>query len=102
MKIKIAIFLFVPIIALSSCSSKAMISFASASKTFQTMYDDSYFLLDNGTYHEEISLASYATSMASIKTTGEFVERSSFLLDYGKKKVFLISIFLKTIKKNRV
>lgn len=88
MKIKIAIFLFVPIIALSSCSGKAMISFASASKTFKTMYDDSYFLLDNGTYHEEISLASYAASMASIKTTGDYENRSSYLLDLWKKEGF--------------
>ena len=88
MKIKIGIFLFVPIIALSSCSGKAMISFTSAGKTFETMYDDSYFLLDNGTYHEEISLASYATSMASIKTTGDYENRSSYLLDLWKKEGF--------------
>ena len=55
---------------------------------FYTLYDDSYFLLDNSKCHIEIALPSYASAMATICSDKEYANRSDYLLDLWGKEGF--------------
>ena len=86
---KIIAILSVCIITLVACGTNSQsVSFWLNDEQFETLYDDSYFLLDNKDYHQEIAYASYASAMASKKKKKEYSKRSNNLVNLWKKEKF--------------
>ena len=80
MKIKFKIILLFPILFASvGCSKSDKISFKSGGFTFDTYYNDGYFLLDNREMHQEIALASHAMALATFNGDDDYSKRSTFL-----------------------
>lgn len=80
MRIKFKILLLLPILFTSvGCSKSDKISFQSGSFTFDTYYNDSFFLLDNREVHQEIALASHAMALATFNGDVDYTTRSRFL-----------------------
>ena len=88
MKTKIKILVLLPVMVLTSCNSMKATSYISNGNKYETFYDDSYFLMDNKTYHEEISLVSFSNAMSTVKTEGSYENRSSYVQDLYKKEGF--------------
>lgn len=89
MRIKFKICLLLPMLtSLCSCSKSDKISFQSCDFTFDTYYNDSYFLLDNKEYHEEIALASHAMALATFNGDEDYSVRSKYLRDLWEKEHF--------------
>ena len=66
MRVKFRFFLLLPVLfSVMGCSSSDKLSFQSDSFTFDTYYNDKYFLLDNKDVHEEIALASHAMALST-------------------------------------
>jgi len=74
--------------SLCSCSKSDKISFQSCDFTFDTYYNDSYFLLDNKKYHEEIALASHAMALATFNGDEDYSLRSKYLRELWEKEHF--------------
>ena len=76
-------------LSLAGCGSKPhRIIFRQNHDEFETFYDDSYFLLDNQYYHQEIAVASFASAMASIDNNDDYPYRSSNLVDLWTQENF--------------
>lgn len=89
MRIKFKICLLLPMLtSLCSCSKSDKISFQSCDFTFDTYYNDSYFLLDNKEYHEEIALASHAMALATFNGDEDYSLRSKYLRELWEKEHF--------------
>lgn len=89
MRIKFKICLLLPILtSLCSCSKSDKISFQSCDFTFDTYYNDSYFLLDNKEYHEEIALASHAMALATFNGNEDYSVRSKYLRELWENENF--------------
>lgn len=89
MRIKFKICLLLPMLtSLCSCSKSDKISFQSCDFTFDTYYNDSYFLLDNKEYHEEIALASHAMALATFNGDEDYSVRSKYLRELWEKENF--------------
>lgn len=89
MRIKFKICLLLPMLtSLCSCSKSDKISFQSCDFTFDTYYNDSYFLLDNKEYHEEIALASHAMALATFNGDEDYSVRSKYLRELWEKEHF--------------
>lgn len=89
MRIKFKICLLLPMLtSLCSCSKSDKISFQSCDFTFDTYYNDSYFLLDNKEYHEEIALASHAMALATFNGDEDYSQRSKYLRELWEKEHF--------------
>ena len=90
---KIITLFSVLVLALSSCQSNSKrLTFFVTDYEYETIYDDSYFLLDNKEYHEEIALMSYASAMASMNGGKDYEIRSKHLVELWKKEKFNYSI----------
>lgn len=82
-------FLLLPLLLLPSCSQgKQDIAFISNGNGFETLYDDSYFLEDNGKYNQGIALASFASTMTTCGDEAEFAKRGQHLTSLWKKEGF--------------
>lgn len=80
MRIKFKFLLLLPILFTSiGCSKSDKISFKCDSFTFDTYYNDSYFLLDNRNVHEEIALASHAMALATFNGNSDYSKRSQYI-----------------------
>ena len=89
MRIKFKICLLLPlVIQVASCSKSDKIAFHSGGFTFDTYYNDSYFLLDNREYHEEIALASHAMALATFNADEDYTTRSRFLRELWENEHF--------------
>lgn len=88
MKTKLTIFIFLPFFVLTSCSNKEVVTFHYKDYVYETLYDDSYFLLDNSIYHQEIALASHASALTTIKDGDDYENRPAYLIDLWKKEGF--------------
>ena len=89
MRIKFKIVLLIPFLFSSAgCSKADKISFQSNDFTFDTYYNDSYFLLDNREVHEEIALASHAMALATFNADEDYFTRSRYLRDLWEKEHF--------------
>lgn len=76
-------------LSLAGCGSNPPgITFYLTDEEFETYYDDSYFLLDNKYYHQEIAVASFANAMASINARDDYSIRSANLVDLWTKENF--------------
>ena len=83
------IFLIFPLlVSIVGCSSKNKISFRSDSFSFDTYYNDSYFLLDNREVHEEIALASHAMALATFCNNPDYSKRTENLRNLWNKEKF--------------
>ena len=87
---RIIAFFTVCILALAGCNSNSKsVSFKLNDERFETLYDDSYFLLDNKEYHQEIAYASLASAMATVNNKKEdYSVRSANLVDLWKSEDF--------------
>ena len=86
---KIITLFSVLVLALSSCQSNSKrLTFFVTDYEYETIYDDSNFLLDNKEYHEEIALMSYASAMASMNGGKDYEIRSKHLVELWKKEKF--------------
>ena len=82
-------FLLLPLLLLPSCSQgEKSIAFISNGNGFETLYDDSYFLEDNGTYNQGIALASFASTMTTCGDEAEFAKRGKHLTSLWQKEGF--------------
>lgn len=88
MKTKAIILLFLPILLLSSCSKSSSITFKTMDHELETSYDDSYFLLDNNVYHQELALVSIANAISTIRGGTDYKKKANNLLDLWKKEGF--------------
>ena len=80
MRLKFKIFILLPLLITSTgCSTTDKLSFQSDSHTYDTFYNDSYFLLDNKNVHEEIALASHAMALATFNKNEDFSKRSEYI-----------------------
>lgn len=80
MRIKFKVALMLPLLlGAVGCSKQDKISFQSCGFTFDTYYNDSYFLLDNANPHEEIALASHAMALATFNGDEDYSTRSRFI-----------------------
>ena len=76
-------------LSLAGCGSNPPgITFYLTDEEFETYYDDSYFLLDNKYYHQEIAVASFANAMASVNAIDDYSIRSANLVDLWTKENF--------------
>lgn len=82
--------LLLPILCLPSCNQSKGILFRSnvGNDDYYTLYDDSYFLLDNSKCRIEIALPSFASAMTTIRSDCDYENRSGFLLDLWEKEGF--------------
>ena len=88
-RFKLRFLLLLPILfSTVSCSPSDKISFRSDDFTFDTYYNDSYFLLDNKSVHEEIALASHAMALATFNGDKDYSKRSNYLRDLWEKEKF--------------
>lgn len=89
MRIKFKICLLLPLVcSICSCSKSDKISFHTVGFTFDTYYNDSYFLLDNREYHEEIALASHAMALATFNGEEDYTVRSKYLRELWENEHF--------------
>lgn len=88
MKKLFCFFLTIPLLVTSCSSINGLVDFNCDKYRFETYYEDSYFLLDNYQYHEEISLASFANAMSTISTDPDYSIRSKHLTDLWEKEGF--------------
>ena len=89
MRMKIKITFLLPLaFSLFSCSSSDKITFKTGNNTFETYYNDKYFLLDNRDVHEEIALASHAMASATFNGDKDYNKRPNNLIDLWKKERF--------------
>ena len=86
---RIIILLSISVLALAGCGTHPeSVTFYMNDEEFETLYDDSYFLLDNKEYHQEIALASFANAIASICNDDDYTIRSHSLVDIWNKENF--------------
>lgn len=89
MRVKFKFILLLPIVFSNiSCSSSDKITFQTDSDTFETYYNDYYFMTDNSVYSEEIALASHAMALATFNEDEDYTNRSNYLRDLWKKEGF--------------
>lgn len=89
MRIKFKIILLLPILFTSvGCSKTDKLSFKSGSLTFDTYYNDSYFLLNNEDLHEEIALASHAMALSTFNFNVDYSKRNEDLVNLWHKENF--------------
>ena len=89
MRLKFKIGILLPLLLSSvGCSKSDKISFQSESFTFDTYYNDSYFLLDNREVHEEIALASHAMALTTFNGDEDYTTRSRFLRNLWNEEHF--------------
>ena len=89
MRLKFKIVILLPLLLTSvGCSKNDKISFQSDGFTFDTYYNDSYFLLDNREVHEEIALASHAMALATFNGDEDYTTRSRFLRNLWNNEHF--------------
>ena len=80
MRIKFKVILLLPLLcSVTGCSKADKITFRCGDFTFDTYYNDSYFLLNNYDAHEEIALASHAMALATFNGDEDFTIRSIYL-----------------------
>lgn len=83
------IILLLPLIFSSvSCSSSDKIEFYSGSQTFETYYNDNYFLKNNADMHQEIALASHAMALTTFNGDEDYSKRGAYLIDLWNKEGF--------------
>lgn len=89
MRIKFKITLLIPILfSTAGCSKADRITFQTNDFTFDTYYNDSYFLLDNREVHEEIALASHAMALATFNGNEDYFVRSQYLRNLWENEHF--------------
>lgn len=89
MRKKFSFVLLVPILlTLTGCQNKDELSFSSGKFTFDTYYNDDYFLLDNKDVHEEIALASHAMALSTFKAETDYLNKNEYLKALWKKEGF--------------
>lgn len=89
MRVKFKFVLLLPIVFSNiSCSSSDKITFQTDDDTFETYYNDYYFMNDNRVYSEEIALASHAMALATFNGDEDYTKRSNYLRDLWKKEGF--------------
>ena len=88
-RLKYRFLLLLPILfSTVGCSPSDKITFHTDGSTFDTYYNDSYFLLDNKDVHEEIALASHAMALATFDGEKDYSIRSRFLRDLWEQEKF--------------
>ena len=89
MRIKFKLLFLLPLaFSTTSCSHSEKISFQCSDYTFETYYDDSYFMSDNSEVSQEIALASHAMALATFNGDEDYTKRSYYLRDLWKKEGF--------------
>lgn len=88
MKKATPLFLIFPLV-LSGCqNSDDVVPFMLGGNRFETLYNDSYFSLDNKEFHSEIAVASFASAMASIDDNKDYSARGDRLVELWEKEKF--------------
>ena len=100
MRLIFKISILLPLLLMNvSCSANDKLSFNSDKFTFDTYFNDSYFLLDNREVHEEIALASHAMALATFNKNEDYSLRGEYLRDLwskeGFEKIYLCDSFYK-------
>ena len=80
--------LLLPLLLTACGSAPNELAFVTDGKEGKTLYDDSYFLLDNQEFHQEIALASAATSLAGIDGNPDYSKRHLHLFELWEKEGF--------------
>lgn len=89
MRLKFKIVILLPLILSNvGCSSSDKISFQSDDFTFDTYYNDNYFLADNHDVHEGIALASHAMALATFNGDEDYTQRSRYLRNLWEAENF--------------
>lgn len=89
MRIKFKFLFALPLLlSVTSCSSSDKISFQCSDYTFETYYNDKYFMGDNSVVSEEVALASHAMALATFNGNPDYTKRSFYLRDLWKKEGF--------------
>ena len=89
MRNKFGFLLLVPVLlTLSGCQQSDKLSFTTGKFTFDTYYNDNYFLLDNKDVHEEIALASHAMALSTFKSGPEYETHNQYLKELWEKEGF--------------
>ena len=89
MKKKLAFLLLLPLtFTLCSCNESDKITFHCSDFTFETYYNDRYFLMDNASYHEEIALASHAMALATFHGGDDYTTHGDYLKELWNKEHF--------------
>ena len=87
MRNKFGFLLLVPVLlTLSGCQQSDKLSFTTGKFTFDTYYNDNYFLLDNKDVHEEIALASHAMALSTFKSGPEYETHNQYLKELWEKE----------------
>ena len=100
MKKLFSFFLLLPFVVTSCSNIPGTTSFVSNGNNFETIYDDSYFFLDNNYFHEEIALASLGTAMATIDNDSDYSKHGEYLTSLWEKEGFE-NIYLNDIYKKK-
>ena len=86
---RIITLLSISVLPLTGCGTHPhTLTFHMNEEEFETLYDDSYFLLNNKDYHQEIALASFASAISSICNSDDYSIRSHSLVEIWNKENF--------------
>ena len=89
MRKKFSFILILPVLfSLVGCSSSDKLSFHSDAFTFDTYYNDKYFLLDNKEVHEEIALASHAMALSTFHGGEDYTTHADYLKELWENEQF--------------
>ena len=89
MRLKFKIVILLPLILSNvGCSKSDKITFQSDDFTFDTYYNDDYFLADNHDVHEGIALASHAMALATFNGDEDYTLRSRYLRNLWEAENF--------------
>lgn len=83
MRLKFKIAILLPILLTNvGCSKSDKVTFHTLDFTFDTYYNDTYFLNNNRDVHEGLALASHAMALSTFNGDADYTVRSKYLREY--------------------
>ena len=83
MRLKFKIAILLPILLTNvGCSKSDKVTFHTLDFTFDTYYNDTYFLNNNRDVHEGLALASHAMALSTFNGDTDYTVRSKYLREY--------------------
>lgn len=83
MRLKFKIAILLPILLTNvGCSKSDKVTFHTVDFTFDTYYNDTYFLNNNRDVHEGLALASHAMALSTFNGDADYTVRSKYLREY--------------------
>ena len=83
-----SLFLLIPLLLTSCKTNPSKMTFQSGPIKYETYYKDSYFEMDNRSYHHEIAVASFASTMAGYDLGKDYKTHGKNITNLWKQEGF--------------